>query len=210
MASRYQGIKGLRADAASCGSHFVVQTRSFDAGILPAASVDVRTLAGLLYAALRAAGWRGSRPHPAGSCVAQRTNAPPASVPAELADRTTDRIGAPITVGEGVSGSSMRESGTRPTMTCARGRDPVQIEGSRARMPGSRVVHRARTGGGRMPPVTRNSGGPQGRHKTSWSVRPSQSEPAGCRRRMSVSGLRSASRRTRRRRARARTRGTDT
>jgi hypothetical protein len=35
-------------------------------------------------------------------------------------------------------------------------------------MPGSRVVHRARAGGGRMPPVTRNSGGPEGRPKTSW------------------------------------------
>ncbi len=30
-------------------------------------------------------------------------------------------------------------------------------------MPGSRVVHRAGAEGGRMPPVTRDSGGPEGR-----------------------------------------------
>ncbi len=35
-------------------------------------------------------------------------------------------------------------------------------------MPGSRVVHRARAGGGRMPPVLHDSGGPEGRPKTTW------------------------------------------
>ena len=35
-------------------------------------------------------------------------------------------------------------------------------------MPGSRVLHRARAEGGRMPPVMRDSGGPEGRPKTSW------------------------------------------
>ncbi len=63
----------------------------------------------------------------------------------------------------GVSGPSMSKSATRTPVTSARGRDPARIEGSRARMPGSRVVHRARTGGGRMPPVVRDSGGPEGR-----------------------------------------------
>ncbi len=32
-------------------------------------------------------------------------------------------------------------------------------------MPGCRVVDRAQTGGGRMPPVVRDTGGPQGRQK---------------------------------------------
>ncbi len=34
-------------------------------------------------------------------------------------------------------------------------------------MPGSRVVHCAPAIGGRMPPVLRDSGGPEGRQKTS-------------------------------------------
>ncbi len=34
-------------------------------------------------------------------------------------------------------------------------------------MPGSRVVHRAQAIGGRMPPVWRDSGGPEGRQITS-------------------------------------------
>ncbi len=34
-------------------------------------------------------------------------------------------------------------------------------------MPGSRVVHRAQAIGGRMPPVLCDSGGPEGRLKTS-------------------------------------------
>ncbi len=34
-------------------------------------------------------------------------------------------------------------------------------------MPGSRVVDRAQVIGGRMPPVLRDSGGPEGRLKTS-------------------------------------------
>ncbi len=34
-------------------------------------------------------------------------------------------------------------------------------------MPGSRVVHCAQVIGGRMPPVLRDSGGPEGRQKTS-------------------------------------------
>ncbi len=85
-------------------------------------------------AALRAAGWRGGRPHPAGSVVARPTNAPPASVPAELPNRATYRMSALV--------------------TSARGRKHVRAEGSRARMPGSRVVHRAEAIGGRMPPAT--------------------------------------------------------
>ncbi len=87
----------LRVVAASCGSRSVVHTRYFDARLVRAAPVEIRTVAGLFLAALRAAGWRTARPHPAGSWVARRTNAPPASLPAELPVRTTYRVSALVT-----------------------------------------------------------------------------------------------------------------
>ncbi len=91
----------LRVDAASCGSHFA----SGDANSTPA-SCGLRLWKSgqwqaCFLAALRAAGWRAGRPHPAGSWVARRTNAPPASLPAELADRTTYRMSAPLTSARG-------------------------------------------------------------------------------------------------------------
>ncbi len=39
----------LRVDAASCGSHFVVPTRQFDARLVRATLVEVRTVAGLFF-----------------------------------------------------------------------------------------------------------------------------------------------------------------
>ncbi len=38
-----------RIDAASCGSHRVIRTHHIDAGILPAAFVEIRTLAGFVF-----------------------------------------------------------------------------------------------------------------------------------------------------------------
>ncbi len=55
----------LRVDAASCGSHSVVHTRYFDAGILPARFGKVGRWQACFLAALRAAGFAQHRRHPA-------------------------------------------------------------------------------------------------------------------------------------------------
>ncbi len=61
-----------------------VRTRQFDAGILPATSLEIRTLAGLFLAALRAAGIAQHRRHPAASrlCAMEHPGAgPPCPAP---------------------------------------------------------------------------------------------------------------------------------
>ncbi len=63
--------------------------------------------------------------------------------------------------------TAMGKSGVRTTRHPREGATLSELEGSRARMPGSRVVHRAQEIGGRMPPVLRDSGGPEGRQKPS-------------------------------------------
>ncbi len=106
---------GERADAASCGSHLAVQRRYPDAGILPAALLDIRRWQACFSAALRAAGWRDGRPHPAGSSVARRTNRS-AGILAGGACRSDNlTLGAPITV--------MRKFWTTRNVTFARGCD---------------------------------------------------------------------------------------
>ncbi len=118
-------------------------------------------------AALRAAGWRGRRPHPAGSRVARWTIAPPASLPAELPHRPTYPTSAPLTAARRREWRVDEQTSNANPVTSARGRDPTRWGGSRARTPGSRVPHRAQGLGGRMPPMLRNPlrpGGPRNTH----------------------------------------------
>ncbi len=55
----------LRVDAASCGSHLAVRTRQFDARLVRAAFVEIRTVAGLCFGG--PPGHRMAR-QPPGSC----------------------------------------------------------------------------------------------------------------------------------------------
>ncbi len=115
-------------------------------------------------AALRAAGWRGRRPHPAGSRVARWTIAPPASLPAELPHRTTYPTNSLLTAARRRGWRVDAPSSAAKPVTSARRWNPVRRGGSRARTPGSRLPHRAQGVGGRMPPMLCNPRGPEGRN----------------------------------------------
>ncbi len=97
----------------------------------------------MFLAALRAAGWRGRRPHPAGSRVARWTIAPPASLPAELPHRTTYPTNSLLTAARRRGWCVDAQSSAAKPVTSARGWNPVRWGGSRARTPGSRLPHRA-------------------------------------------------------------------
>ncbi len=86
-------------------------------------------------AALRAAGWRGRRPHPAASRVARWTITPPASLPAELPHRTTYPTSALLTAMPRREWRVDVLSSSAKPITSARGRDPVRWGGSRASCP---------------------------------------------------------------------------
>ena len=128
-----------RVDAASCGSH----DQAGDANSTPATCGLLLSKSGrwqaCSLAALRAAGWRGGRPHPAGSWVARRTNAPPASMPAELADRTTYRMRALRTSTPGRSFPTDASS-----VTSARGRRVSELKGAGqgSPAPGWSIAHK--------------------------------------------------------------------